>query len=150
MNYEQSVQQQVARLREGGFRARCISISARTTTLVTRSHQLTLNRPTNLTDELAGAAMTLFAQRFSSGFPYRSVGLSCSMLSGDSQPVQLDFTGDEQKRVHMETLERSIDDLRRRYGHQIIQRGVVLRDRSYAQINPVEDHTVHPVPFFSG
>lgn len=139
-----------ARLREGGFRARCISISARTTTLVTRSHQLTLNRPTNLTDELAGAAMTLFAQRFSSGFPYRSVGLSCSILCPDSEPVQLDFTGDEQKRVHMETLERSIDDLRRRYGHQIIQRGVVLRDRSYAQINPVEDHTVHPVPFFSG
>ena len=139
-----------ARLREGGFRARCISISARTTTLVTRSHQLMLPRATNLTDEIAQAAVRLFEERFAHGFPYRSVGLNCSALSPDNEPVQLDFTGDETKRMHTEQLERSIDDLRRRYGHQIIQRGVVLTDRGYADINPVEDHTVHPVPMFTG
>ena len=139
-----------ARLREGGFRARCVSISARTTSLITRSHQITLPRATNLTDDIAHAAMHLFRDRFAQGFPYRSVGLSCSMLSPDNEPVQLDFTGDETKRMHTEQLERSIDDLRRRYGHQIIQRGVVLTDRGYADINPVEDHTVHPVPMFTG
>lgn len=139
-----------ARLREGGFRARCISISARTTTLVTRSHQLMLPRATNLTDEIAQAAVRLFEERFAHDFPYRSVGLNCSALSPDNEPVQLDFTGDETKRMHTEQLERSIDDLRRRYGHQIIQRGVVLTDRGYADINPVEDHTVHPVPMFTG
>ena len=139
-----------ARLREGGFRARCVSISARTTTLITRSHQIALPQATNLTDEIAQAAMRLFTERFAHGFPYRSVGLSCSMLSPDNEPVQLDFTGDETRRMHTEQLERSIDDLRRRYGHQIIQRGVVLTDRGYADINPVEDHTVHPVPMFTG
>ena len=139
-----------ARLREGGFRARCVSISARTTSLITRSHQITLPRATNLTDDIAHAAMHLFRDRFAQSFPYRSVGLSCSMLSPDNEPVQLDFTGDETKRMHTEQLERSIDDLRRRYGHQIIQRGVVLTDRGYADINPVEDHTVHPVPMFTG
>ena len=50
----------------------------------------------------------------------------------------------------MEKLERSIDGLRKRYGHQVVQRGVVLRDNGYASINPVEDHTIHPVPFYSG
>ena len=139
-----------ARLREGGFRARCVSISARTTTLITRSHQTMLPRSTNLTDEIARAAITLFKERFAHGFPYRSVGLSCSALSPDDTPVQLDFMGDETRRIHMERLERSIDDLRRRYGHQIVQRGVVLQDRGYAQINPVEDHTIHPVPMFTG
>ncbi len=139
-----------ARLRKGGFRARCISISARTTDLITRSHQQVLGRPTNLTDDLARAAMNLFAGRFAHGFPYRSVGLSCSMLTKDDEPVQLDFMGCEQRRMHMETLERSIDGLRMRYGHQIIQRGVVLQDRGYAAINPVEEHTVHPVPMFTG
>lgn len=117
-----------ARLRKGGFRARCLSISARTTDLVTRSHQLMLRRPSNLTDELAHAAMSLFGERFAHGFPYRSVGLSCSMLSPDDEPVQLDFTGDETRRMHLEQLERSIDTLRGRYGHQIVQRGVVLQD----------------------
>jgi len=139
-----------ARLRQGGFRARCVCISARTTELVTRSCQMTLRRPSNLAGELAEAALSLFDARFASGFPYRSVGLSCSALTPDTAPIQLDFTGDEARRVHLETLERSIDDLRRRYGHQIVQRGIVLCDTGYAQINPVEEHTIHPVPFFAG
>ncbi len=137
-----------ARLRQGGFRARCISISARTPDLVTRSHQLALKRPTNLTDEIAAAAMTLFDERFARTLPYRSVGLCCGALAPDDEPVQLDFMGDETQRIRAERLERSIDSLRSRYGHQIIQRGVVLQDAGYAQINPVEEHTVHPVSLF--
>lgn len=137
-----------ARLRQGGFRARCISISARTPDLVTRSHQLALKRPTNLTDEIAAAAMTLFDERFARTLPYRSVGLCCGALAPDDEPVQLDFMGDETQRIRAERLERSIDSLRSRYGHQIIQRGVVLQDAGYAQINPVEEHTVHPISLF--
>ena len=78
------------------------------------------------------------------------MGLSCSHLSSDHAPLQLDFTGDAARRMHMETLERSIDALRSRYGHQVVQRGVVLRDAACAKINPVEDHTIHPVPFHMG
>lgn len=137
-----------ARLRQGGFRTRCVSISARTPDLVTRSHQLALKRATNLTDEIAAAAMALFDERFARTLPYRSVGLCCGALTPDDEPVQLDFMGDETKRLRMERLERSIDSLRSRYGHQIIQRGVVLQDAGYAQINPVEEHTVHPVSLF--
>lgn len=139
-----------ARLRKGGFRARCVSISARTPDLVTRSHQIALGRASNLTDEIAGAAMALFEERFARSLPYRSVGLCCSMLTPDDEPVQLDFMGNEMKRMHMEQLERSIDGLRSRYGHQIIRRGVVLQDSGYAQINPAEEYTVHPVSLFTG
>ena len=109
-----------------------------------------LRRPTSLTDDIARASLQLFTSRFSGRFPFRSVGVSCSHLSGDDAPVQLDFTGDEQRRMHMETLERSIDGLRSRYGHQVIQRGIVLVDSACAKINPVEEHTIHPVPFYTG
>ena len=139
-----------ARLRESGLRAQCISISARTTALVTRSHQVMLPRPTNLTDDIAQAALSLFHERFAQGFPYRSVGLCASTLSPDNAPIQLDFRGDETRRIRREQLERSIDGLRRRYGHQVVQRGVVLWDRGYARINPVEEHTAHPVPMYTG
>ena len=139
-----------ARLRAEGLRARCVSISARTTDLVTGSCQCMLARPTSLTGEIAQAALRLFDRRFSGHFPYRSVGLNCSHLTPDDMPVQLDFTGDEERRMHMEQLERSIDDLRRRFGHQVVQRGIVLRDAECARINPVEDHTIHPVPFYAG
>ena len=50
----------------------------------------------------------------------------------------------------MEHLERSIDTLRSRYGHQVIQRGIVLCDSACAKINPIEEHTIHPVPFYAG
>ena len=139
-----------ARLRQEGFRARCVTISARTTELVTSSHQRMLPKPTNLSGEIARMAMQLFGERFRDGLPYRSVGVSCSHLTLDDAPIQLDFMGDEEKRMAMEDMERSIDDLRRRFGHQVVQRGVVLTDRGYADINPVEDHTIHPVPFFMG
>lgn len=139
-----------ARLRQEGFRARCVTISARTTELVTRSHQRMLRKPTNLTDEIAGMAMQLFRERFEEGLPYRSVGISCSALTLDDAPIQLDFMGDEERRIARESMERSVDDLRRRFGHQVVQRGVVLTDRGFADINPVEDHTIHPVPFFTG
>lgn len=139
-----------SRLRDAGLRTRCVSVSARDTSLSTHSCQMTLPRPTMLSGEIAQAAMRLFEGRFAHGFPFRSMGLSCSMLGTHDEPIQLDFTGDEERRVHMEQLERSIDDLRRRFGHQIVTRGVVLQDKSYAAINPVEDHTIHPVPFYTG
>ena len=139
-----------ARLRQEGLRARCVSISARNAELVTRSCQQTLTRATSLTGEIAQAAMRLFDGRFSGGFPYRSVGLSCSALTPDDAPVQLDFLGDEARRIKTERLESAIDGLRRRFGHQIVRRAVVLTDGQYAQINPKEEHTVHPVPFYAG
>ena len=139
-----------ARLRQEGLRARCVSISARNTELVTRSCQQMLPRATSLTGEIAQAAMRLFDGRFSDGFPYRSAGLSCSALTPDDAPAQLDFLGDEARRIKTERLESAIDGLRRRFGHQIVRRAVVLTDGQYAQINPKEEHTVHPVPFYAG
>ena len=139
-----------ARLRQEGLRARCVSISARNTELVTRSCQQMLPRATSLTGEIAQAAMRLFDGRFSDGFPYRSAGLSCSALTPDDAPVQLDFLGDEARRIKTERLESAIDGLRRRFGHQIVRRAVTLTDGQYAQINPKEEHTVHPVPFYAG
>lgn len=139
-----------ARLRQEGLRARCVSLSVRSAELVTRSCQQTLPRATNLTGEIAQAAVQLFDGRFAGGFPYRSAGLSCSVLTPDDAPVQLDFLGDEARRIKTERLESAIDGLRRRFGHQIVRRAVVLADGQYAQLNPREEHTVHPVPFYAG
>ena len=139
-----------ARLRQEGLRARCVSLSMRSAELVTRSCQQTLPRATNLTGEIAQAAVRLFDGRFAGGFPYRSAGLSCSVLTPDDAPVQLDFLGDEARRIKTERLESAIDGLRRRFGHQIVRRAVVLADGQYAQLNPREEHTVHPVPFYAG
>ena len=139
-----------ARLRQSGLRARRVSLSARSVSLAVSSRQMTLPRMTNLSGEIAAAALTLFEEGFAQGFPYRSVGICCSQLGADDMPVQLDFMGDEIRRMKQEKLERSIDDLRRRFGHQAVRRGTALLDSGYAQINPVEEHTIHPVSYFAG
>lgn len=139
-----------ARLRQNGLRARCVSLSVRSASLSVSSRQMTLPRMSNLSGEIAGAALALFQEGFAQGFPYRSMGICCSQLSADDAPVQLDFMGDEERRLRQEALERSIDDLRRRFGHQAVRRGSALLDPGYARINPVEEHTIHPVSYFAG
>ena len=139
-----------ARLREHGFRTRCVSISARTTELITSGCQTMLERPTDITSEIADAAFQLFHNRFGHCFPLRSVGISCSHLTPASAPMQLSFTEDPTQRMKKEKLDRAIDDLRRRYGHNVVQRGVVLTDPTLAGLKPKEDHTIHPVPFWAG
>lgn len=135
------------RLRENNFKARCISVSARTTELVSSSCQTTLSQSTCLAKEIAETALRLFAQRYRFGFPFRSMGINCSQLSPLDAPVQVDMFGEDERRVKQEQLERSIDGLRSRFGHQVIRRGIVLSDLSYSEINPKEEHIIHPVGF---
>ncbi len=78
------------------------------------------------------------------------MGISCSHLTPASAPMQLSFTDDPTQRMKQENLDRAIDDLRRRYGHNVVQRGVVLTDPTIAGLKPKEDHTIHPVPFWAG
>ncbi len=139
-----------ARLRENGFRSRCVSISVRTTELRSYSCQTTLSVPTCITSEIAALACSLFEGRYANLLPLRSVGISCGMLSPDSSPIQLDMLGDQAKRERLERMDSALDGIRSRFGHQVIQRGVVLADSAFAQISPKDDHTIHPVPFFAG
>lgn len=135
------------RLRENNFKARCISVSVRTTELISSSCQTTLSQSTCLAKEIAETALRLFDQRYRFGFPFRSMGINCSQLSPLDAPVQVDMFGEDERRVKQEQLERSIDGLRSRFGHQVIRRGIVLSDLSYSEINPKEEHIIHPVGF---
>ena len=132
------------RLRRNGLRAQVVSVSARTTALETFSCQCAVSPATNLTGEIAEAAMTLFSQRLSKLLPLRSVGLCCTDLTADETPLQIDMLGGAQRRMHTETLERSVDALRDRFGRQVIHRGIVLADREFAQITPAEEQLARP------
>ena len=135
-----------SRLMENGFKASCISINVRNTALETWQCQCTLPEPSNLCSEIAGAALKLFESRFASKLPLRSVGIQSSRLSCDA-PLQMDLFGNQEKRCKEADAARAIEGLRKRFGHNIIQRGIVLTDPLYAQLSPKEDHTIHPVSY---
>ncbi len=137
-----------ARLREQGFRCGRVSISVRQVNLESFSSQRTLPRATNLTDEIARAALELFDGNFAGKLPLRSAGLTCSSLVPEREPVQMDLMGVELDSLRREKLEHALDGLRKRYGHQVVQRGVVLQDRAFAAVNPKEENTVNFKPFY--
>ena len=139
-----------ARLRESNLQSKCVSISVRTTDLISYSYQRMLSSPTNITGEIASIACQLFSERYVRFLPLRSVGVSCSALSMEGAPVQLDLFGNQLHREKMHQLDCALDGIRRRFGNQVIVRGIVLAEPAFAQIDPKDDHTIHPQPFFTG
>lgn len=139
------------RLREAGFKGRCISISARDAALHCESCQVSIDHYTALSGEIRDTAMDLFISRnYQAMLPLRSVGVSCSSLADARAPVQMDLMGQAAKRQRQLDLARSLDQIRNRFGTQIIQRGNVLANPAFSGINPHDDHVIHPVPFYAG
>ncbi len=139
-----------ARLRDNDLKARCISIGIRDTKLNWAGCQRTIGHATALSGEIAKTAIDLFNRKYVKWLPLRTMGISCSSLVPGSTPEQTDLFGDAIRREKEMALACSLDDIRRRWGHQIIQRGIVLADPLFAKVNPKEEHLIHPVGYLKG
>ena len=60
---------------------------------------------------------------------------------------QLSIMPEAAKSQKLDRLEQAVDDVRRRYGHFAVQRGIMLADEKLSAVNPKEDHIIHPVGF---
>ncbi len=95
--------------------------------------------------------MQLFISRdYAQMLPLRSVGVSGSRLTSFYAPLQMDLMGKAASWEKQVELAKSIDQIRRRYGTQIIQRRNVLAHPAFSDINPHDDHVIHPVLFYAG
>ena len=137
-----------ARMREHGFLCRTVTISVRDNEFLRFERQTKLPRPSCISGEIAGAAMQLFRQHYDWPRPVRSIGVRCTDLVSSSAPEQLSLFGDEECREKQAAIDRTVDGLRRRFGHFVIQRASVLADGPLGGINPKGDHIIHPVGFF--
>jgi DNA polymerase-4 len=138
-----------SRLREHGLKATTVQIYIRDKDLFSCERQAQLTFPSFLSGEIAEKAMEIFVRKYVMRKPLRSLGVrGCNLVPKDTA-VQLDLFNDQADRVRKETLEYTIDDLRRRFGYHCIQRGIIYEDKKLTGINP-KDHTIHPVNFFDG
>lgn len=48
-----------------------------------------------------------------------------------------------------EELESAIDDLRNRFGRFTVQKGLMLTDRELSNLEPKDEHIIHPMSFFN-
>ncbi len=140
------------RLRALGLAARTVAAWGRDfETLVSRSRQATLDRPTQLTGEICSVAANLLVADwdFAYGEKLRGVGVRASNLVPAEQWVQLDIFGEEGRRQSLLDLDRCVDELRRRFGNHAVRRLSELSDSRLVTIDPERDNVVHPVSFFA-
>ena len=135
-----------ARLRELGFLCRTVQISVRDKEMTSFERQHRLSEPTCLASVLTQTAMELFRANYDWSLAIRSVGVRAADLVSASDYRQLSLWTNINHR--QEKLERTVEDLRRRYGHFAIQRGLMLQDAHLSDLAPKEDHVIFPVSYF--
>ena len=135
------------RMREQGLMARTVQVSLRTNDLQWFERQIGLPQPSHISTELCAAAMKLLRENWNWEKPLRSIGIRGTNLVPINQTRQLSMFVDEQKRDKSETVEFTIDDIRRRYGHFSIDRALLLQDEKLGKLNPKSDHIIHPIGY---
>ena len=140
------------RLRALGLAAQTISAWGRdATTLASRSRQTTLGHHTQITREICATAADLLCNEWdlAHGEHVRSLGVRASNLVPAQTWVQLDVFGKEGARQQLLDLDRTIDDLRARFGNHAVRRLRELADPRLGSLDPERDNVVHPVSFFA-
>ena len=113
-------------LRKYGLYAGGLQVHTRTTALEVKEYSRSLGVPVNTSMAIAKKGMELFNESYRWGMPLRSVGLRAISLRDSDSAVQQDFFGDCFSDEHDEQIERSIEDLRERFGNGSIRRGRTL------------------------
>ena len=108
-----------------------------------------LRQPTNITDEIVTSAFQIFKDNYKWEHPIRSLGIRAADLVLDDIPVQLDLFGNQEKKEKLEKLDRTVDEIRRRFGYFSIQRAAMYQDKVLSHLD-AGTHTVHPHSYFHG
>ena len=132
------------RLRSSSLCGSVVELYVRDCELHSITRQKKIRRPTALASEIIPCAMSLFRENYRWERPIRSMGVSVSSLQPLKENWQLDMFTDS-GRERMYDLEGAVEDIRRRFGHHSILRASLISDRDIGEINPRDDHVIHPV-----
>lgn len=132
-------------LRQNNLRCRTISIGIRDTDLKWTTHQCSLTSTIADSSQIADAAFELFKKTYHSTIPVRSLTVCASELIPYYEDIQLDFIGEAVQEQKKESINRTVDDLRKRYGYSTVRRAVVMQDANLGLFNPKETGDAHPI-----
>lgn len=137
-----------ARLRDYNLKCTGVEIQIRDKNLYYMTRQQKINLPTFLSGDIIAAAMQLFRANYRWFYPVRAIALRGINLVTADTLVELSLFEDESRNLAAENLAHTVDELRRRFGHNSTLRASSLLDRNLTEFNPKEDHTIHPVSYF--
>lgn len=138
-----------SRLKQYGLKGTSVSLYIRSSTLDTVSKQSTLSLPTNSSALIAKSALNIFLSLKKSNFCLRSLGVQVSnLVKSDECEIQLDMFDNAEKMLKREKLETGIDNIRSKFGHNIIKKAILYTDESLTELaNPKEENVIHPIGF---
>lgn len=131
------------RLREDSLRCTTVQLEIKEDTFYHFSAQKKLEYPTCVSDDIYIAAKELFEKKHRDGMAIRSLGVRACDLDS-SGVVQISLNPSFQRSMTQLELDKMLDKIRRRYGHDSIKRGTMLFNTELSKINPYADHTVYP------
>ena len=138
-----------ARMRKHAFTCRTVSVWMRDTELNSFERQRRLPASTDIAEEIADVALALLRENYPWHLPLRSLGVRGCDLLDQQGDVQKSFMRDPQREKYR-NLELSLDFIRSRWGHTCVQRGLLLCDKAFAALNPVDDHALQPLAAMHG
>ena len=113
-----------ARLRSDQVRAGVLSVGIKDWDFHYYSHQAPLSSPTNITEEIFKTACRVFDEAWDEQ-PVRHLGIHTSQITtGSERQLGLFDTGDYEKQ---QRLDRTVDEIRKRFGNDSIIRGSFLK-----------------------
>jgi len=118
--------QVAARLRKHKMMATTVQISLRRNDLSSFERQVKLSYPTDNLMDLAQAAFHLHQIQYDWSLPLRSIGLRACTLIPTSHHRQITFFDRDYRTDKTMALDKTIDNLRLRFGSNIITRGSLL------------------------
>lgn len=112
-----------ARMRRDEVKAFCISVTIRSNTFRNRSHQRKLENATDISKEIYETAKSLFDELWDGKTPLRLLNVGLSNVTKE-EIVQLSLFDDE-KKEKSRSADKTMDEIRDRFGSGIISRGSV-------------------------
>lgn len=133
------------RMRREKFCCKGVQITIRDNQFTSFERQGRLQIPTCTSQDIFYKAYELF-KRNKPENPVRSLGVRAIQLM-TCEYQQLSFLEESVKRQKQEDLERAVDNIRSRFGHFSVQRGIMLLDPILSRLDPVAEHTIYPEAF---
>ena len=116
------------RLRKAESLAYMVSVEVKYNTFVKNSHQTTLDRPTNSSNDIFQTACRLFEDLWDYT-PVRLLGIRVSKLVTTDEPIQMslfDLQPKDDSYKKNQKLDKALDSIREKYGSSAIIRGSML------------------------
>ncbi len=130
------------RLKREAMYCKEIQITIKNNRLESYERQCKLPYPTDTSKDIAESAIKLFVASNGLAEPVRALGIRLKDFSTD---MQLSLLSDHTSITKQETLDKTIDKIRDKYGCYAIGRGNTLLDAELGDINPqAELHIIHP------